>query len=96
MELVWYLVVLPLAAWRMTVLIHQDKIAAPIRRLFGEHVVNGIYWYPTSFRGELIQCFRCVSVWISLSVLCIYLIFPLFLLPFALSGAVMLIDSKAN
>lgn len=96
MELTMWFIIVPLAAWRLTVLIHQDKIAAPIRRLFGEVVTEGIIWYPSTFLGELIQCFRCVSVWTSLITLGIYFLFPLLLLPLALSGAVMLIESKAG
>lgn len=91
-SLIWYLIV-PLAAWRLTTLIYQDKIMQPLRRVFGERVDSlGMPTYPDNFFGYLIACFRCLSVWTGLFTYLIYLIFPYLLIPLALSGLSIIIE----
>lgn len=91
--IIWWFIV-PLAAWRLTSIIHQDRIAQPLRRLFGERQdkVTGLPTYPDTFFGYLIACFRCLSVWIGIFSYIIFLIFPYVLIPLAISGAIMLIE----
>ena len=88
------LLVLALAAYRITVLFYEDKIMGWFRKLMGEVDVEGFVTYPDTFFGNLISCMRCVSVYAAISVVVMYLILPILVLPFALSGAAMLLYEK--
>lgn len=87
--------VIVLAAWRITILIHADKIMSWFRRLLGETTdEHGFISYPDTFFGNLISCVRCVSVWVGLFVFIAYLVFPYILVPFAISGAIIFIQER--
>jgi len=91
-----WLIILPLASWRITRLIYQDKIAEPLRRLLGEEVEENefgeILIYPDTFTGNLISCHSCVSVWGAFLACLTYLICPWLLVPLALSAVTILIE----
>jgi len=98
------------AVYRLTSLLHEDKIMQPLRRLLGEHitlvevvsqeirVVDGVpkavpvttfaekIEYTDTFFGNLIRCFRCVSVWAALFVIIAWYVFPPVVVLLALSG----------
>lgn len=93
-ELIWWVIV-PLAAWRLTVLVHRDRIAQPLRRLFGEKRDGlGMPSYPDTFFGYLIACFLCLSVWTGVIAYVVYLLFPYALIPLALSAVSIIIEEK--
>jgi hypothetical protein len=77
-EWVWVLVVAPLATWRITNILYQEKIAEFLHRWTGDD--------PSTFFGYLINCFYCSSVWVGIAVTIAVLVFPLIILPFALSA----------
>lgn len=91
LPLVW-LIVGGLAAWRITSILHREKIAAPIRKKIGIMAVaeddeDPNYWiYPNSFIGQVFHCFWCLSVWVGMILTPILLFIPQLLLPFALSA----------
>lgn len=59
-----------LAAWRLTSIIHSEKIASGIRRLAGGlDTIDGEILYPDTFLGNLFSCFWCLSIWCSVIVL---------------------------
>lgn len=79
-----------LAVWRLTNIIQREEIAAPIRRSVGIIEPDGEdpdHWiFPDSFLGKVFYCFWCGSVWVSLFVTLLLLVFPPLILPFALSA----------
>lgn len=82
-----------LATWRLTSIINRERIAQPIRKLFGESEDSvGLVSYPATFFGYLISCFMCLSIWISLIVIGIWLVCPYILWPFALSAGALLVE----
>lgn len=85
-----------LAAWRITSAINREKIGSGIRAKFaGEREdVAGIQSYNDTFLSSLIMCFWCLSFWVSMLCVVVMLIFPIFLYPFAISAAVILLDEK--
>lgn len=85
---VWIVVGL-LATWRITSIIQTEGIFSWFRRKLGvqEFSDDPDYWiYPENFIGSLLRCFWCGSVWVGLVVSAVVLIYPLVLLPFALSA----------
>lgn len=58
------IIIIGLAVWRLTSIVHSEKIAGFIRRLAGgmETEGGGIV-YPDTFFGNLFSCFWCLSVW---------------------------------
>ena len=86
------LVILCLGVWRITVLIHEDKITERFRQWLGEKEINDLVTYPDTFLGNLISCFRCVSVWSALITLILWELSPFFVYLFALSAAAVLIN----
>ena len=92
------LLALVLAAWRLTSAINREKIGKGIRHvLAGEKpdaVVPNAFTYKDTFLSNLIMCFWCLSVWVSVLCFIVYLINPLFLYPFAVSTVVILLDEK--
>ena len=85
-----WLVVGALATWRLTLIIHQEKIGKPIRTLLGVTEMKIfdelVKTYPDTFLGRLVECFICLSVWMGLLVTGLLFIFPAVLIPFALSA----------
>src|SRR5574342_1409640 len=79
-----WLIVGCLATWRISSIIHHEKIAAPFRRLLGVKEITETDWsYPDTFIGSLIECFYCTSVWVGIGVFVVVIVFPLVLVPFA-------------
>lgn len=101
---VWILVA-GLAAFRLASIIHSEKIAAPIRRLFGV-IENEIHQfghgdpfepiYPDTFFGHLLECFWCVSVWAAFGVTVVLIVWPWALIPFAVSALAILFRKWAD
>lgn len=90
-----WLIIGALATFRITSILHSERIGRPIRKLLGvietETDESITMSYPDSFFGHLIECFWCVSVWVGAGVsvyLCLFPVFPagFVLLPFALSA----------
>lgn len=91
--LIFWLVVGSLAAWRLTNIAHWEKIFRPVRRLFDiREDDEGRFIYPDTFFGKLWSCFWCLSVWVSLGVTIVILVFPWVLLPFAISAVAIIIE----
>lgn len=94
-DLVW-LIIGALAVFRITSVIHSETIGAPIRRLAGAQETEDMISYPETFIGHLFECFWCLSFWVSVGVtlwLCLLPVYPwgLVLIPFALSGAAIVV-----
>ena len=85
-----------LATWRLASIIHAEKIAKPIRWLFGVREENDIFIYPDNFFGDLISCFWCVSVWVGIGILFVMMFFPLAVVPFALSAVAIIVELWTN
>ena len=90
------LIIITLAAWRLTNAVNREKIGVFIRRKFaGERpdpVVPNEYTYKDTFLSSLIMCFMCLSFWVSVGCFILWQIYPPFLYPFAISTAVIFID----
>jgi len=72
----------------------EDKIAQPVRRLFGEtEDVSGNIFYPDTFFSNLISCYNCVSVWVGLLCCVILVVYPYLLLPIFFSGVALLVET---
>lgn len=85
---IWILIIAPVSVWRITNIVEVEKIAQPLRNLFGiKHDVAGnpVSW-PQSFFGYLLGCFWCLSVWVSIFVAIAVYVFPYVLLPFFFSA----------
>jgi uncharacterized protein DUF1360 len=85
-----WLVIGALATWRLTLILHQEKIGKPLRSLMGIREMKGvggeiIRTYPDNFLGQLFECFMCLSVWVGSLVVVLLFVFPIILLPFAVS-----------
>lgn len=99
---IFWLVVGTLASWRLTNIAHWEKIFTPVRKLFGikeipiinkdGNIVDTKFIYPDTFFGKLWSCFWCLSVWVSLGVTIVILVFPWVLLPFAISAVAIIIE----
>jgi len=76
------LLVLGLATWRVTNIIHEEKIAEPLRKLVGFDGVG----FPDTFIGYLFSCFKCLSVWVAGFLFLIWQITPAIPTIFALSA----------
>jgi hypothetical protein len=96
------LVLAVLATFRLTSIMHSEKIAQPFRDMLGismlgpdDHTGEFVLTYPDNFVGHLFECFWCLSVWVG-GLISIYIsVFPaypfsLVLLPFALSAGAIL------
>lgn len=86
----FWLIVGGLATWRLTSILHEEEIAAPVRKAIGivEYSDESpSYWtYPDTFIGKMFQCFWCLSVWVGGAITLLLHIFPRLSLPFALSS----------
>jgi len=94
LDLPWlWFVVASLATWRIASIVHHEKIASPFRRILGVEEITEEDWsYPDSFIGNLIECFKCVSVWIGIAAAIAMILFPPILIPFALSAVAVIIE----
>lgn len=89
--LLWLLIA-TLSVWRLTSIIHTERIARVVRKLFGVDETGELWIYPDTFFGYLISCFWCLSIWVGLAVAVLLILLPYVLLPFALSGGAILIN----
>lgn len=108
--LIYWTIIGGLAAWRLTNIAHWETISYPIRRLFGAFTAvdtetgHEVVKYRTftvfgkeiSFFAELWSCFWCLSVWVSIGVFILILVFPWILLPFAISAVAIIIERFWN
>lgn len=93
-EPLWlWLIVVGLATWRLTSVLHHETIAKPLRRLigiqeFGPDRISGetLRTYPDTFIGRLFECFMCLSVWCAVLMLVVLILLPVLLLPLAISA----------
>jgi hypothetical protein len=101
----FWLIIAGLAAWRLTNIIHWEGIAAPIRKIFGGHYDKDhdvvyeplrIFGKEVMFFASLMSCFWCLSVWVSMLVIILVLVFPWILLPFAISAVAIIIERLWN
>lgn len=104
-----HLIVLILAAFRLTHLLVFDEITAFIRRPFltvheetDENGQTTHFAMPKGtgirhFIGSLLRCFWCTGVWVSAGVVALYALvpaaFPL-LLVFAIAGAAAILETR--
>ena len=90
------LLVLGLATWRITSILHCEKISGCIRKGVGaEYTDTTDTWtYPDTFLGNLFACFWCLSVWIGLGCVISWWLLPEVLYPFAVSAVAILISEK--
>lgn len=63
------LLVLSLATYRIANILYEERIAEPIRKVFGYDGIS----YPDTWLGYLFSCFRCLSVWSALCALVLYI-----------------------
>lgn len=90
-----HLVLLALAVFRITRLIMQDEISEPFREWVWKK-------YPpnTTKIGYLISCPWCLSIWVAVFLVVLYVFVPWIAIPvaavFALSAVAGLIDQKLN
>ena len=96
MEEIINAIALVLATWRVTSIINREKIAYPIRKLIGEKIDygSGMTSAPDTFIANLITCFMCLSVWVSIGILVLFHFFPPAIYVFALSGAAIFVERK--
>ncbi|MEH7115496.1 DUF1360 domain-containing protein [Neobacillus niacini] len=101
--------ILALACFRLTRLIVFDKITEFLRNPFFDEIEEEnedgtfeIYYEPKNtpvrkFIGELLSCYWCTGVWISVAVVAGYLILPTIFVPiilvFAVAGLAAIIES---
>jgi hypothetical protein len=93
----FWLIVAGLATWRLTSILHREQIAAPIRKQIGimpvaEDEDDPEYWiYPDNFIGKVFHCSWCLSVWVAGLNTILLFVFPVLLIPFALSTLVIIL-----
>ena len=106
MDIVDFLI-LGLATWRLSSLIATPGDDGPwemflkFRELVGvKHDKDTGQYYGTNVFAKAIECVWCVSVWIGIALGILYLYFGdwtvCFSLPFALSGAAIVVERIAN
>lgn len=94
MGFVWLVIIVPITAWRITVLITQDRIAEPFRRMFEQYdSATESYYFTDDLLPYLVHCFSCVSFWVGVFCYIIYSVQPELLLPFFFSGMALLVDT---
>lgn len=88
------IVLIVAAAWRITSILNREYIAYPLRHWLGvtKDIATGMESYPDSWLGYLIACFRCISVWGSLLTILVWAVCPYILWPLAVSTAVILLE----
>lgn len=109
MDITWMeLFLISLASFRLTRLLVFDKITEFIRSPFFEEEVEinsegeeEIYYVPKeglfrNFFGELLSCFWCTGIWVSLGVCIFYFLWPPYAVPvlivFAVAGLAAIIE----
>lgn len=84
------LAVMALATWRIACLFYYDK--GPWDMFERLRSRAGVYPVPTTFWAKQLDCFWCVTVWAGLFCALIGWLWWYALLPFALSGAAVLLS----
>lgn len=84
------LVIMVLASWRVSCLFYYDR--GPWDVFDRLRYKAGVYLEDPPFWGKQLACFWCTSFWASLGVVVAGLFWWPILLPFALSGAVVLLS----
>lgn len=83
-------VVAALATWRISASLYYGKEFSWLRyRLTAETDTDDV---PLKFWGRQIECFWCVSFWVALPVTAVAFVWWPVLVPFALSGAAVLLS----
>ena len=88
-----------LTTWRLVLLITTDRVMEWLREIAGiHHNEDGfVVGFEDNWRAELLSCPRCVSVWVALGVLVLWLNLPqvcgLLMLLCALSAGSILVDA---
>lgn len=93
-NLLFWVVVAVLATTRLTLILHEERIAKGIRGLFGITESDDLVIYPETFWGYLFGCYWCLSVWVGIFCTIILIFMPILLLPFALSMVAILLNEK--
>lgn len=86
------LLILCLAAFRVTSIVYEEEIAEPIRRLVGYDGLS----YPDTFIGHLFGCYYCLSVWCAGILFAVYQIAPCVVWIFAISAGAILVREYGN
>lgn len=83
-----------LAAWRLTNAINREKIGEPIRKRLAHERVDavGLTTFADTFLSNLIMCFMCLSFWVGIFCTILFLVYPPFLYPLAISALVIFVD----
>ena len=82
-----------LTCWRITSILHDEEIAAPIRKWVGGEFLFDEWVYPDTFVGHLFGCFWCLSMWVALPVALLFFGWLGFLLvPAVSAGAIFLYE----
>lgn len=92
------LIIISLAVWRVTSIINREKIFERFRKLLGEKLdpESGMTHWDDKFFSNLFMCFWCLSVWVGLGMVVLYLVFPPAVLVFAVSGGALLVEKWIN
>lgn len=91
----FWAIIAALATARITLILHEERIARGIRGLFGiVEEDDDLTIYPETFWGYLFGCYWCLSVWAGAFCTLILLVRPEVLLPFALSMLAILLYEK--
>lgn len=95
MEYAIHVIMLVLGVFRITYIIKYEKIGETVRKLAGEYEIRPLAGisedgpvytaFPDTFFGNLINCFRCLSVWTGVASTIVWYFCPWLLYPFAAS-----------
>lgn len=97
-DLTLWLFVGVFAAHRITMILYEEHIAWPLRKLIGiDHIKNEKghkepHAYPDTFLGKLFICPDCLSVYVGIGVIFVIYLFPYALIPFAVSNGVIILE----
>ena len=103
-DIFFQFMILSFASWRIASLLMYERGPFDIILKFREGLLIGhdedgdIVSYPDTFFGNVFQCMYCFSVWVGIAMTLLVTLIPMkysfiFLLPFALSAAMVLIDT---
>ena len=92
------LIIIALAVWRVTSIINREKIFERFRVLLGEKLDpdTGITHWPDKFFANLVMCFWCLSVWVSVGMVILYYVYPPLVTVFAVAGGALIVEKVIN
>lgn len=95
-EFLWLLIIYPVAVWRLTHMVYlPEKIADVIHVRAGRKMdAAGDPTYPDTWTAYLVQCYYCLSMWMGVLMLVLYLISPYLILPFFASAVTIFIEER--